>query len=47
MKIIEWNKLCGQCENKCKQTKDIVLLSCPEYKEKAKQLTLDFKVKKK
>ena len=42
----EINKLCERCKNKCKQDKEITLLSCPKFKAKPQQLTLNFKIKK-
>ena len=40
---IDINKLCKRCLNKCKQNKDTILVSCPKFKEKPKQLFFVFK----
>jgi len=36
------NKLCEKCTRKCKQKKEITLLSCPKFKQKPVQLTMNF-----
>ena len=40
---MEINKLCKRCLNKCKQNKESILVSCPKFKEKPKQLVFSFK----
>ncbi len=40
------NKLCEKCIKKCKQSNMVVLLKCPDFEEKPKQLEINFKVKK-
>lgn len=42
----EFNKLCETCCKECKQAPKVVLISCPNYKKKPKQLEFKFKFKK-
>ena len=42
-KYQEYNNLCVRCSGKCKQKKDLTLISCPKFNAKPKQLFLDFK----
>ncbi len=39
------NKLCEKCVKKCKQSDKVVLLKCPDFEEKPKQLEINFSVK--
>ena len=39
------NTLCDRCFGKCKQNKEMILITCPKYKPKPKQLVFDFKEK--
>jgi hypothetical protein len=39
------NKLCEKCIKKCKQSDMILLLKCPDFDEKPKQLEINFKTK--
>jgi len=41
------NKLCQRCVNKCKQSADAILLSCPNYEYKPQQLEFKFSFRKK
>jgi len=42
----EYNKLCETCVKECKQPYKAILISCPNYKKKPKQLEFKFKFKK-
>jgi len=46
-KVREFNSLCQRCLNKCKQTKEIKLLGCPDYEKKPQQLQFNFSYRKK
>ncbi len=37
------NKLCSKCYNKCKQSADVILFSCPNYEYEPQQLELKFR----
>ncbi|MDD3051760.1 MAG: hypothetical protein PHR06_11515 [Candidatus Cloacimonetes bacterium] len=41
------NPLCENCEKKCKQSSSVVLISCPNFEMKPKQLTIKFEYRKK
>ncbi len=41
-----YNKLCEACTKTCKQSHSVVLISCPKFKAKPKQLEFSFKFKK-
>lgn len=38
----ELNPLCIRCSRRCKQRKNQILLTCPKFKEKDKQLEIKF-----
>lgn len=38
--IPEYNKICARCCRKCKQRKEVFLLSCPRYSPKPVQLEI-------
>ncbi|HNX37342.1 MAG TPA: hypothetical protein PL124_03495 [Candidatus Cloacimonadota bacterium] len=40
--ISEYNAICEKCMRKCKQRKDVHLLSCPRYNPKPVQLEIKF-----
>ena len=42
LKKDEINKLCKRCKKSCKQSKDIVLISCPNFKPMPVQLEFSF-----
>ncbi len=42
LEIVETNVLCLQCRKKCKQTKDTILLTCPNFEGKDIQLEFKF-----
>ncbi|HRY83053.1 MAG TPA: hypothetical protein P5533_00300 [Candidatus Cloacimonadota bacterium] len=38
--IQEYNKICAKCTRKCKQRKEVHLISCPRYNPKPVQLEI-------
>lgn len=42
----EINKLCDRCERSCKQTAATILLSCPNFVKKPKQMEFKFSYSK-
>jgi|GEM_PF-6700016 hypothetical protein len=42
----EINKLCEKCIKECKQPYNAMLIACPNFKKKPKQLEFQFKFRK-
>ncbi len=40
------NKLCAKCMKKCKQSAEVILLTCPNFEQRPEQLEIKFGSKK-